>query len=576
MTQSLHLHQVSYRYPKSETAALEKLEADFPAGSFTLIMGSAGAGKSTLLMTLNGVIPQLKQGTLTGSVSLDGADLADYRVQTITGYVGLVLQDPESQLLGRTVAEDVAFGPRNYLVPREEIRTRVAASLAQVQLWGLEDRPTLELSGGQLQRLAIAGVLALHPKVICLDEPASELDPEGRSALYATVDALRGDHHTTIIVSEHEPAAVIDHAERMLVLDRGRLGWQGAPADFFRDPALPAAFGIKPLPIASIGQSLAQAGLIDPAAVPLTVAALAELVGELADPRALRPPTPPQIPTQAGPIVLEARNLSHTYTAQRPGLSGVDLQVVQGEFVAIVGRNGAGKSTLIKHFNRVLDPSSGQVLVNGRDASSSQPWELAHQVGYLFQNPDHQIFNATVATEVGYGLRLAGLAAPEVAARVAEVLAAVGLTELSDEHPFSLSKGERQLVAVASVLALRPEILVVDEPTTGQDWAGVQALMTLIDQLHAAGTTIVLVTHDLDLVAQHAQRVVVLDAGRVLATGPTAQVLADRSGLAAAGLRPTAAVELCQLLWPAAPPLLNEPALAEHLVKELRGVRAAK
>ena len=292
------------------------------------------------------------------------------------------------------------------------------------------------------------------------------------------------------------------------------------------------------------------------------------LIGELRDLFGRGDPVPQHV-TAAACAAIELRDLVHSYRGGHRGLAGVNLTVRRGDFVALVGRNGAGKTTLLKHLNRLLAPTSGTVLVNGKDTASSQPWELARQVGYVFQNPDHQIFNATVADEVRYGLRLAGLPAAEIEQRLDEVLQLTGLADVRAEHPFSLAKGLRQLVAVASILALRPAVLVVDEPTTGQDWAGVQAMMALVERLNAEGTTIVMVTHDLDLVAEHARRVVVLDDGLIVADGPTAEVLGRADLLAAAGVHTTQTVALSLRLWPDSVPLLNAAELGRHLAGAL-------
>lgn len=252
-------------------------------------------------------------------------------------------------------------------------------------------------------------------------------------------------------------------------------------------------------------------------------------------------------------------------------LRGISLSIAPGSVTALVGANGAGKTTLAKHLNGLLQPTTGSVAVNGVPAAGRRPWELARHVGYVFQNPDHQIFNATVAAEVRYGLRIAGLPSAEIEDRIDEVLERTELAGFRDTHPFSLGKGLRQRLAVASVLAMRPAILVVDEPTTGQDWAGTQATLGLIDQLNAEGTTIVLISHDLEVVSQHARRVVVLDAGAVVADGPTAEVLGRPEVLARAGIPPTQVVELCARLWPGHPPLLDETALGRHLAAVLAG-----
>lgn len=572
MQQSLDVVSVSYRYPKADSDVLRGVDLSLAAGSFTVVMGQTGAGKSTLLMALNGVIPHLKEGTMTGEVVLDGTSLRDFRVQTITEYVGLVLQDPESQILGRTVAEDVAFGPRNYLVPRDEIRRRVAECLSSVQLSGFDDRQTAQLSGGQKQRLAIAGILALKPQVLCLDEPTSELDPQGREEIYSTVDRLRRDGEATIIAVEHASADVVHRADRLVVLHDGQVSWQGDPADFFRDLQLVNANLVKPLPLAVIGDVLVQAGLITRDQIPLELTAAVDLVERLANGRALPAPQAvlPRAEHHDEPVIV-LHDLVHTYPGGHRGLAGVNVTINAGEYVALIGRNGAGKTTLAKHLNRILQPTGGSVEINGVDAATLQPWELARHVGYVFQNPDHQIFCATVAEEVAYGLKTAGLPPAEIEQRLEEVLGFTGLSEVREEHPFSLGKGERQRIAVASILALRPKILVVDEPTTGQDWAGVQTMMTMIDQLNAEGTTIVMVTHDIDVVAHHARRVIVMSDGQVAADGPTAAVLAQTDALAGAAVTTTDTVALSRRLWPQATALLDEVALGRHLAQVLAG-----
>jgi len=571
MQQSLDVVGVSYRYPKADSDVLRGIELSLKAGSFTVVMGQTGAGKSTLLMALNGVIPHLKEGTMTGEVILDGTSLRDFRVQTITEYIGLVLQDPESQILGRTVAEDVAFGPRNYLVPREEINRRVSDCLARVQLSAFAGRETSQLSGGQKQRLAIAGILALKPEVLCLDEPTSELDPQGREEIYATVDRLRHSDDATIIAVEHASADVVHRADRLVVLKDGMVSWQGVPADFFRDLELVEENLVKPLPLTVIGDHLVKAGLIGRDEIPLDLESAVSLVERLAAGRSLPTPDQAAASSEAVQPVIEIHDLVHTYPGGHRGLSGVNLSIHAGEYVALVGRNGAGKTTLAKHLNRILQPTSGQVIVNRVDAATLQSWELARHVGYVFQNPDHQIFCATVAEEVAYGMKTVGMPQAEIDARLDEVLGFTGLGAVRDEHPFSLGKGERQRIAVASILALRPQILVVDEPTTGQDWAGVQAMMKLIDELNAAGTTIVMVTHDIDVVAHHARRVVVMSDGLVAADGPTADVLAQTDVLAAAAVTTTDTVALSRRLWPETTACLDEYELGRHLASVLAG-----
>ena len=524
MPEALRAESISYRYPGANREALVGFSAEFPAGSSTAIMGSTGAGKSTLLRALTGVISAAEPGDFKGRIRYGSADFANYRVQTLTRYIGLVLQDPASQIIGRTVGEDVAFGPRNHLLPRAEINRRVAESLRVVGLDGLAHRSTGELSGGELQRLAIAGTLALGPEVLCLDEATSELDPLGAADVRRVIASLQ-DSGITVIAAEHDPAAVLGAASRLLVLDDGRLAWQGEPEAFFADPAQAEQYGIRPLPMSVLVAELVRRlpELAPSLSVlprpPLTVAQTTNWLREVLPAGSM--PSVATLPTPStAPVVIELENLRFGYSPQTEVLHDINLSVHAGEFVALIGANGAGKTTVAKHLNGLLRPTAGRVRICGREVSDQATWQLAGQVGYVFQNPDHQIFCRTVAEEVGFALRVAGRPEAEVKLATAEVLDLTGLVQVADQNPFALPRGQRQLVAMASSLIAEPEILVIDEPTTGQDWRGVQAIMTLVTELNRRGTTIVMISHDLELVGHYAQRVVRIDDGRVVADGP--------------------------------------------------------
>ncbi len=481
MPEALRAESISYRYPGADREALDGFSAEFPAGSSTAIMGSTGAGKSTLLRALTGVISAAEPGDFKGRIRYGSADFANYRVQTLTRYIALVLQDPASQIIGRTVGEDVAFGPRNHLLPRAEINRRVAESLRVVGLDGLAHRSTGELSGGELQRLAIAGTLALGPEVLCLDEATSELDPLGAADVRRVIASLQ-DSGITVIAAEHDPAAVLGAASRLIVLDRGRPAWQGEPETFFADPAQAERFGIRPLPMSVlVAELLRRLPELAPSLSvlprrPLTVAQTAGWLHDVLPASVAPPSATPSTPSTA-PAVIELEGLRFGYSPKKEVLHGIDLSMHAGEFVALIGANGAGKTTVAKHLNGLLRPTAGRVRICGRDIIDRATWQLADQVGYVFQNPDHQIFCRTVTEEVGFALRAAGRPDTEIALRTAEVLDLTGLAHVADQNPFALPRGQRQLVAMASSLIAEPEILVIDEPTTGQDWRGVQAII---------------------------------------------------------------------------------------------------
>ena len=519
----LTLEGVGYRYPRGERDALREISTVFPGGGCSAVMGADGAGKSSLLKALTGIVPMLSGGQLRGRVRYGQADLAQHRVSTITEYIGLVLQDPASQVIGRTVAEDVTFGPRNHLVPREEAERRGFEALERVGLAGFEARATAELSGGELQRLAIAGVLALAPDVLCRDEATAELDPAGADQLWTVLDELRNSG-MGIVLAEGDPHGLLPRAEHLVVLDQGALAWQGSPTEFFAHPEQAAALGVRPAPMPQLAASLlaASPGLRRPGRLPVSLQETADWLRETLGGRRPSSPATDRVALPSAPAAIELEGLRFSYAGGPEVLHGIDLTIGAGEFVALLGANGSGKTTLVKHLNGLLRPNAGRVRLLGRDTANSQIWQLAQLVGFVFQDPGHQLFCGTVADEVGYGLRMAGRASDEIRRRVAEVLEFTGLSDVAGQNPLTLPRSRQQLVAMASTLVSRPQVLVIDEPTTGQDWNGVQSLMSLVERLNAEGATIVMISHDQELVAQYAHRAITLSAGQVIADGPAA------------------------------------------------------
>jgi energy-coupling factor transport system ATP-binding protein len=548
----IKVQDLSYTYPKGEAKVLSEVSLEVKEGEFTVIMGHTGAGKTTLLMCLNGIIPQLLEGEERGMIEIGGLDVSKYRVQTLSRHVGLVMQDSETQVFGRSVEEDVAFGPRNYLVPREEIFIRVNEALARVRLAGYNKRSTHELSGGEKQRLAIAGVLAMKPEILILDEPTSELDPLGRDEIYATIADLRREKRLTIVAVEHSSQEIHERADNIIVLSEGKIVWRGKPSLFFRDVDLVNKTGIKPIPVSVMGHRLREKGLIKSEEIPLNVDEAYALIERLLGGRRLRASAPVQTiaaatrgqkPDERKPLI-SIRNLVHEYGNGKRAIDDLSLDIYEGDFVALIGQNGAGKTTLAKHFNSILKPSSGSVEVCGIDAAKSEPEDLSRHIGYVFQNPDHQIFCQSVYKELEYGLKNLELGEDEIKRRIDSVLELTGLSKQRDEHPFSLGKGERQMIAVASILVLEPEILVVDEPTTGLDWAGIKRMMRLIHKLHDNGTTIVMITHDMDIVSHNATRAVVMRHGKIVLDGGPAEIFAAEKELRDAYVTPPEIVRL--------------------------------
>ncbi len=506
MTYALELRDVSYRYQNAQDWNLRHINLVVEKGKFIAVMGPNGAGKTTFCHCLNGLIPQLVEGQLEGHIVVNGLDTAKFRVQTLARHVGMVLQDPETQIFCQTVWEDSAFGPCNFAYPLTDIEERVRTALKLVRLNGLERRNTSELSGGQKQRLALAGVLAQKPEILVLDEPAAELDPLGRQELYAALDSLRMETQLTVIVAEQSPEEILARADEVIVLNKGEIAWRGAPGKLFRDAVLIKRLGLRPL--STLSEDGNNAG---------NATKHRDITGLL---------TLPGTPAVRDPVI-QFTDVDYTYMSYYPALREINLSIYPGEFVALVGSNGAGKTTLAKHLNGLLKPDRGDVLVAGLNTKNHTVDQLARKVGYLFQNPDHQIFATSVENEIAYGMKNLCLDEAEMIKRIDEALSFTGLAEARQLHPFSLSRGDRQLLAFASIVALKPEVLVVDEPTSGLDWASIQKLMDVIKQLHELGTTVIMICHDLHIVAKFAGRVVVMKDGHVLRDGPVTEVHVD-------------------------------------------------
>ncbi|MCS7281871.1 MAG: energy-coupling factor transporter ATPase [Anaerolineae bacterium] len=566
----LSLQGVTFAY-EGDVVALRDLNLSARRGEFVVVLGANGAGKSTLCYVLSGIVPHIYGGRRRGVVSVAGLDPWDEPLYVTAQRCGVLMQDPEVQLFMPTLKAELAFGPANLGVPREEILRRSREALALVRLDGLEEHNPRDLSGGQKQRAALASVLTMAPQVMVLDEPTSQLDPLGRWEVGEAIERLKRTGDLTIVMTTHETEEVLHLADQVLVLEEGRTVLQGSPAEVFSRTDVLEAAGVKTPVLMRICAELL--GNENVPAIP-SLSDVARRIRELVaagrltvSPEAL--PPPPSL-TNNGPVILEARDLTVVYPGPRPviALRGVNLQIREGEFIGIVGQNGSGKSTLVKSFVGLLRPTQGDVLFRGKSIRRFSVGEIARRIGLVLQNPDYQLFTPSCREEIRFGLRNIGVRPEEMDARVEEALRMVGLEMYGDLFPFRLSFGDRRKLAVASILALGPEVLILDEPTTAQDHRGRYQLAELARRFHERGGTVIMITHDVDLAARYAQRLVVLWEGQVLLDGPTAEVFRHPEELRRSFVVPPMAAQLAAELAPLGVP--SHVMTVEDLYRVLR------
>lgn len=551
MDAAVEFLEVSYFYPKADKPALRDVSLRVAPGEIVGLAGPTGAGKTTLALACLGIVPQFYGGRFFGAVRIGGLDTTESPVHALARRVGLVFQDPETQLVAASVEAEVAFALENLALPAEEIRARVGEALAATGLEGLRERAPHALSGGQQQRLAFACALALRPGVVVLDEPTSQLDPESTAEVFRLMARMRAERGTAFIVTGHAAEEMAATCDRIVLLSGGRVVADGPPRAVYGDVEACARERVRPPEVAAVFHELAKQGHTF-GRVPVTLAEGEAGLRELARPRLASVDSRAVEAPARGRAILSLCHVSHVYPGGFEALRDVSLDVFRGDYTLLIGENGAGKSTLLKHLLGLLRPTRGQVMLDGVPLATLPAKEIAGRIGYVPQNPDRQLFNPTVEAEVGFSLRVRpGLSEADKARRVDAALEELGLTALRKAHPFALSKGDRARVVVAAVLVLEPEVLVFDEPTTGQDAAGARAILDLTRRLHAAGRTVVVVTHHLYLMPGYARRAVVLGGGRVLRDGGLREVYHDFEALAASSLRPTQATALARAADPA-------------------------
>ena len=536
------LRDITYTYEGEATPVINAVSLRVEPGEFVLILGPSGCGKSTLLNVLNGTIPHTLRGELVGHAVVCGKSVPDTKVTNFATEVGMVFQDPEAQIINTRVRDEVCFGLENLCRPVDEIMARQAEALAYVGLPDAGDLSIFDMSGGQKQRISIAAVLAARPRLLVLDEPTANLDPAGMAEVFAVLHRLNREFNTTIVMVEHRVDELADRVSRVIMMDRGAVVFDGKPrAAFARrreghsEEAETIATSAWFPQVSEFALELATAAgiAVAPEVMPLNVTeAIAFAEGVMAG-RLAQAPARVAAPENAaaGEKLLSIRDLTFGYTREQPILKNVSLELETGSIVALLGQNGSGKTTLARALIGINRVERGTVYLGDRDISDLGPREISAEIGYVFQNPDHQFVTDQIDEEVAYGLKVRGYAEDFIARRVDEVLDIVDLARYRHRSPFNLSLGERRRLSVATMLVLEPRLLVLDEPTIGQDHERAQHLMRLMDRLRERySTTILMITHDVRLVAEWADRAIALRAGGIAFDG-TPDVLFAQAGL---------------------------------------------
>lgn len=514
---ALVVDNLSFRYRDRQGAAIHNLSFTANAGEVLLIAGASGCGKTTLIRCINGLVPRSYKGEMSGKVLVFGEEVVDWKLSQISQKIGTVLQDPERQILGTKVVNEVAFGLENLGMAREEIYTRVDEALDFLKIPHLRNRETFNLSGGEKQKVALAGILAMRPSIVLLDEPLASLDP---ASAQDTLDAVRllADQGLSILMVEHRVEDVLRiKPERVMFMSEGEIRYLGAVSGLskvvnYREVKLPA-------------EDIVERAKADPAPVAIKVL---PGVNSLLDSRE---------------ALVRFENVAFGYESDLEILHGINLEIHRGDVVAVLGPNGAGKTTFVKHAIGLLKPKTGRVFVGGRDTHDSSVAEIAGMLGYVFQSPSHMLFAPTVREELAFGPTNMKHPKQQVEEEVKEALKIVNLSEKENDPPLALSFGQQKRVSIAAILAMRSRILVMDEPTAGQDYQNYMNFMDSILQMPGF-EAIIFITHDVDLAAIYANRVLMISDGRLIADGKPQDVLRDFDRLKANRIIPTSLLAL--------------------------------
>ncbi len=532
----LLVKDLSFRYHTRSTPAIQNLNLSLEPGQIMLLAGSSGCGKTTLMRCINGLIPHSYHGEMSGDILIHGQSVHDMGLSQISTHVGTLLQDPERQILGTYVLNEVCFGLESKGMPQEEMLPRAYKALERLHILHLKDKETFFTSGGEKQKVALAGVLVMEPDILLLDEPLASLDPaSAHEALLAFRELA--DEGLSIMIVEHRVEDVLAiNPEKVLYMDEGCITYSGDVAGLME--------------------------AVDYSRIKLPATTIARRAKS--HPIPYFKPTVPKVDPQSQPLIT-FQDVRFQYKEDTPEvLHGINLEVRTGEVIAILGHNGSGKTTTVKHALGLLKPTSGKVLVEGVDSKKSTVATAAKTIGYVFQSPSQMLFAASVREELAYGPTNLKFSPQQVEENVDWAIETVNLEEELPTPPLALSFGQQKRVSIASVLSMRSRVLMMDEPTAGQDYWNYQAFMDTILQTPGFDA-VIFITHDLDLALIYANRVVVLYGGEVVADGHPQDILQDEDNLNKWRLKPTSLLKLNQQLWPKTGQYMRAEALSQFI-----------
>ncbi|MEF1329851.1 ABC transporter ATP-binding protein [Vibrio sp. M260121] len=539
---TIEFSNFSFRYESLDKPTLKNINLRIEKGEKIVIIGPSGSGKSTLGQCLNGLIPHAIKGETSGKLTINGQDTAPFDMHQFTEQVGTVLQDTDSQFVGLSIGEDIAFALENQLMSNIDMYPLVKATAKMVDLEQMLDRSPHDLSGGQKQRVSLAGILVDDVDILLFDEPLAALDPKAGKKTIEIIDDLHRETGKTIIIIEHRLEDVLHRSvDRIILMESGEIIADTTPDEILASPLL-EEYGIRePLYLSA----LKEAGCaIEGDAKPSSLSTLPLAQYQSAVSAWFEASKATNVEKQAETL-LAVRNLTYSYDGEKNALEDVSFDVKRGEFVSVLGKNGSGKSTITKLVMGVIEPDQGSMILNDQDLNELTIFERSQKVGVVMQNPNHMISHHMIFDEVAFGLRNRGVEETLVEARVLEVLELCGLSKYRHWPIEALSYGQKKRVTIASILALEPELLILDEPTAGQDYRNYTSMLSFIEKLNRElGITVMIISHDMHLVLEYTTRSIVIADSKLIADAPMTEVFSSPALLDQANLATTSLYEL--------------------------------